>query len=91
MSFALTTERVVKSRQSQPIQTYTPEQILNGTDSRPRKAFVLTYTPWQSRNDAVELKLKVLDDKLLRAQISEEDKLRVNLIASHVHNCYLAS
>merc|ERR1712139_116464 len=29
-----------------------------------------------ARNDAVELKLKVLDDKLLRAQISEEDKLR---------------
>merc|ERR1712166_696230 len=30
----------------------------------------------QARNDAVELKLKVLDDKLLRAQVSEEDKLR---------------
>merc|ERR1719198_2485751 len=30
----------------------------------------------QARNDAVELKLKVLDDKLLRAQISEEDKLK---------------
>merc|ERR1712086_1147078 len=28
----------------------------------------------QARNDAVEL--KVLDDKLLRAQVSEEDKLR---------------
>ena len=31
----------------------------------------------QARNDAVELNLKVLDDKLLRAQISEEDKLKV--------------
>ena len=31
----------------------------------------------QARNDAVELKLRVLDDKLLRAQISEEDKLKV--------------
>merc|ERR1711934_811571 len=30
----------------------------------------------QARNDAVELKLRVLDDKLLRAQISEEDKLK---------------
>merc|ERR1712166_1114636 len=30
----------------------------------------------QARNDAVELKLKVLDDKFLRAQVSEEDKLR---------------
>ena len=31
----------------------------------------------QARGDAVELKLKVLDDKLLRAQISEEEKLKV--------------
>merc|ERR1711990_744899 len=30
----------------------------------------------QARADAVELKLKVLDDKLLRAQISEEEKLK---------------
>merc|ERR1711907_345181 len=30
----------------------------------------------QARADAVELKLKVLDDKLLRAQIAEEDKLK---------------
>ena len=31
----------------------------------------------KARSDAVELKLKVLDDKLLRAQISEEEKLKV--------------
>ena len=31
----------------------------------------------QARSDATELKLKVLDDKLLRAQISEEEKLKV--------------
>merc|ERR1711943_111982 len=30
----------------------------------------------QARSDATELKLKVLDDKLLRAQITEEEKLR---------------
>merc|ERR1711907_834941 len=30
----------------------------------------------QARADAVELKLKVLDDKLLRAQIAEEEKLK---------------
>ena len=30
----------------------------------------------QARSDATELKLKVLDDKLLRAQIPEEEKLR---------------
>merc|ERR1711959_334598 len=30
----------------------------------------------QARAEAVELKLKVLDDKLLRAQISEEEKLK---------------
>merc|ERR1711865_695076 len=30
----------------------------------------------QARSDATELKLKVLDDKLLRAQITEEKKLR---------------
>merc|ERR1712118_253404 len=30
----------------------------------------------QARSDATELKLKVLDDKLLRAQISEEEKLK---------------
>merc|ERR1711934_1016647 len=29
-----------------------------------------------ARSDATELKLKVLDDKLLRAQITEEEKLR---------------
>merc|ERR1711988_1297953 len=29
----------------------------------------------QARSDATELKLKVLDDKLLRAQITEEEKL----------------
>lgn len=36
-----------------------------------------SHLPRQARNDAVELKLRVLDDKLLRAQISEEDKLKV--------------
>ena len=36
----------------------------------------------QARNDAVELKLRVLDDKLLRAQISEEDKLKVHRAAN---------
>ena len=30
----------------------------------------------QARSDATELKLKILDDKLLRAQITEEEKLR---------------
>merc|ERR1711881_590810 len=30
----------------------------------------------QARGDAVELKLKVLDDKLIRAQLSEEEKLQ---------------
>ena len=30
----------------------------------------------QARSDATELKPKVLDDKLLRAQITEEEKLR---------------
>ena len=35
------------------------------------KQFVL-----QARGEAVELKLKVLDDKLIRAQVSEEEKLK---------------
>merc|ERR1712078_190315 len=30
----------------------------------------------QARSDAVELKLKVLDDKLLRAQIAEDEQLK---------------
>merc|ERR1711939_289129 len=30
----------------------------------------------QARGEAVELKLKVLDDKLIRAQVSEEEKLK---------------
>ena len=33
----------------------------------------------------MELKLKVLDDKLLRAQISEEEKLKVT---QHMTNCH---
>merc|ERR1711898_80241 len=33
-------------------------------------------TEKMARGDAVELKLKVLDDKLIRAQISEEEKLK---------------
>merc|ERR1711865_864188 len=40
----------------------------------------------QARSDAVELKLKVLDDKLLRAQISEEEKLKpLNEQISRLH------
>merc|ERR1712164_184671 len=40
----------------------------------------------QARADAVELKLKVLDDKLLRAQISEEEKLKpLNEQISRLH------
>merc|ERR1712022_46093 len=40
----------------------------------------------QARGDAVELKLKVLDDKLLRAQISEEEKLKpLNEQISRLH------
>jgi hypothetical protein len=31
---------------------------------------------FQARGDAVELKLKVLDDKLIRAQVSEEEKMK---------------
>merc|ERR1711939_226536 len=30
----------------------------------------------QARGEAVELKLKVLDDKLIRAQVSEEEKMK---------------
>ena len=30
----------------------------------------------KARGEAVELKLKVLDDKLIRAQVSEEEKLK---------------
>merc|ERR1711998_416727 len=30
----------------------------------------------QARGEAVELKLKVLDDKMIRAQVSEEEKLK---------------
>ena len=33
-------------------------------------------SPSQARGEAVELKLKVLDDKLIRAQVSEEEKLK---------------
>ena len=37
----------------------------------------LTLTQFsQARSDAVELKLKVLDDKLIRAQVSEEEKMK---------------
>lgn len=56
-----------------------------------RSRFVSNHFPdrspclLQARSDAVELKLKVLDDKLLRAQISEEEKLKV----SHKLNHYL--
>merc|ERR1712216_877973 len=40
----------------------------------------------QARSDAVELKLKVLDDKPLRAQISEEEKLKpLNEQISRLH------
>ena len=40
----------------------------------------------QARNDAVGQKLHVLDQKLLRAQISEEDKLKVSF-----HTVFLAN
>merc|ERR1711934_1011944 len=33
-------------------------------------------TEKESRGEAVELKLKVLDDRLIRAQISEEEKIK---------------
>ena len=44
----------------------------------------------QARSDAVELKLKVLDDKLIRAQVSEEEKMQPlhNNVASCTENLY---
>merc|ERR1712167_28481 len=44
----------------------------------------------QARGEAVELKLKVLDDKLIRAQVSEEEKLKPlhDNVASLTENLY---
>ena len=66
--------------------SFSPSRMNSSTRSRYSSPSLMRSRPYlhspfvrasQARSDAVELKLKVLDDKLLRAQISEEEKLKV--------------